>query len=218
MSVMAEELKATDAAEIWQLIHEQRHKLGDILETLSADEWDAASLCEAWRVRDVVAHLIQTHLVTQRSLIADWIRSDFSLKARNTRGVLRRGSMSPSELLSLYRATAGRTSYLPGQLTDSLVEAVIHGEDIARPLGRHIDVSPRSLVTVAEIARNTDPILGGKRRSTGLSLRASDVARSAGRGPEVAGPLASIILAITGRPMGLDDLYGEGLDALRTRL
>ncbi|HKF18250.1 MAG TPA: hypothetical protein VKF14_13780 [Candidatus Dormibacteraeota bacterium] len=79
-------------------------------------------------------------------------------------------------------------------------------------------MSPRSLVTVAEIARNTDPILGGKRRSTGLSLRASDVAWSAGRGPEVAEPLASIILAITGRPMGLDDLYGEGLDALRTRL
>ena len=215
---MAEELKATDATEIWTLIHEQRNKLGDVLETLSVHEWDTASLCEGWRVRDVVAHLVQTRLVTQRSLIADWIRSGLSLKARNTRGVVRRSSMSPSELLSLYRSTARRTSYLPGQLTYSLVEAVIHGEDIARPLSRRVDVSPRSLVTVAEIARNTNPILGGKRRSTGLTLRASDVAWSAGIGPEVTGPLASIILAITGRPTGLDDLSGEGLDALRTRV
>jgi len=215
---MAEALKATDAAEIWTLIHEQRNKLGDVLETLSVHEWAAASLCEGWRVRDVAAHLIQTHLVTGRNLIADWIRSGFSLKARNPHGVVRRGSMSPSELLSLYRSTAGRTSYLPGQLTYSLVEAVIHGEDIARAVGRRVEVSPRSLVTVGEIARNTDPILGGKRRSAGLTLRASDVEWSAGTGPEVTGPLASIILAITGRPTGLDDLSGEGLDALRTRV
>ena len=72
----------------------------DVLETLSVHEWDTASLCDGWRVRDVVAHLIQTHLVTPRSLIADWIRSDFSLKSRNTRGVVRRSSLSPSELLN----------------------------------------------------------------------------------------------------------------------
>ena len=173
---MAESLKATEAAEIWTLIYEQRNKVRDVLETLSVHEWDTASLCEGWRVRDVVAHLIQTHLITQRSLIADWIRSGFSLRARNSGGVVRRSSMSPSELLSVYRSTMRRTSYLPGQLTYSLVEAVIHGEDIARPLGRRVDVPPRSLVTVAEIARNTNPILGGKRRSTGLTLRASNVA------------------------------------------
>jgi hypothetical protein len=38
------------------------------------------------------------------------------------------------------------------------------------------------------------------------------------RGPEVTGPLASIILAITGRPAALDDLSGEGLDTLRARV
>src|SRR5262249_20978365 len=122
------------------------------------------------------------------------------------------------ELLSEYRATAGRSSALPGQVTYSLVEAVIHGEDIARPTGKRLDAAPRSLVTVAEIARRTDPILGGKRRSAGLTLRATDLAWSAGAGPGVMGPLASIILAITGRPAGLDDLAGEGLDTLRSRL
>lgn len=209
---------ATTPAEIWPLIHEQRNKLGDLLEALSQPEWETPSLCEGWRIRDVVAHCIQTHLVTQWSLMADWVASGFSLKARNDRGVSRRKSLSAPELLREYRSTAGRTSYLPGQLTYSLVEAVIHGEDIARPVGRGIDVSPRSLVTVAEVARNTDPILGGKHRSAGLRLRSSDLQWSAGDGPEVIGPLASIILAITGRAAALEDLSGEGRDLLRSRL
>jgi hypothetical protein len=85
-----------------------------------------------------VAHLTQTHLVTQRSLIVDWILSGFSLKSRNARGVSRRRAIAPADLPGLYRETAGRTSHLPGQLTYSLVEAVIHGEDIARPVRRHI--------------------------------------------------------------------------------
>lgn len=40
---------------------------------------------------------------------------------------------------------------------------------------------------------------------------AADVDWKAGSGPEVAEPLASIILAITGRRAGLDDLCGEGV-------
>ncbi len=216
--MVAEELKAASGREIWPLIHEQRNKLGDLLETLSDAEWETPSLCQGWRVRDVVAHCIQTHLVTPWSLVGDWIGSGFSLKVRNDRGVARRRSRSPSELLKEYRATAGRTSVPPGQVTYALVEAVIHGEDIARPIGRRIGVAPQSLVTVAEIARGTDPILGGKRRSAGLTLRASDVIWSAGAGPEVIGPLGSIILAITGRPAALDDLSGEGVDTLRSRV
>jgi hypothetical protein len=37
-------------------------------------------------------------------------------------------------------------------------------------------------------------------------------------GRQVTGPLASILLAITGRPAGLADLSGEGLETLRSRL
>jgi uncharacterized protein (TIGR03083 family) len=31
--------------------------LASLLDTLSPDRWDAPSLCEGWRVREVVAHL-----------------------------------------------------------------------------------------------------------------------------------------------------------------
>lgn len=31
--------------------------LADLLEAMPSDGWDAASLCEGWRVREVVAHV-----------------------------------------------------------------------------------------------------------------------------------------------------------------
>ena len=209
-------MTATD--ELWPLIHEQRDKIGDLLDTLSQAEWDAQSLCEGWRIRDVVSHLIQTHMLTQLRLVANWVGSGLSMKGRNARGVALRAPMSNADLLREYRATAHRASYLPGQLSYSLIEAVIHGEDVARPLGRRLDPAPKSLVIVADVARGTDPILGGKRRSEGLTLRATDVDWSAGSGPDVTGPLGSIILAITGRPAGLADLSGDGLPMLRSRV
>jgi uncharacterized protein (TIGR03083 family) len=206
------------ATKLWELIHEHRKKVGDFLATLNEDEWNAPSLDAGWRVRDVAAHLIQTHLITQANLVSDWVRSGFSLKARNDLNVKRRKSMSTAELLREYRETSTRTSYLPGQLTYSLIEVVIHGEDMARALHKSIDVNPEALIKVADLARITDPILGGKRRTAGLSLLASDVEWAAGDGPEVKGPLIAIVLAITGRPAGLDDLNGAGVQTLRSRL
>lgn len=212
------ETKPDDASHLWLLIHEHRKKVGDFLGTLTEDEWNAPSLDTGWRVRDVAAHLIQTHLITQANLVSDWVRSGFSLKGRNDLNIRRRRSLSTSDLLREYRETSTRTSYLPGQLTYSLIEVVIHGEDIARALHKDIDVNPDALIKVADLARITDPILGGKRRSAGLRLVASDIEWSAGEGPEVKGPLIAIVIAITGRKAGLEDLSGPGLEALRSRL
>ena len=61
-------------------------------------------------------------------------------------------------------------------------------------------------------------LLGGKRRATGLTLNATDVDWTHGAGPAVNGPLASIILALTGRNAGLADLSGDGLEILAARI
>jgi hypothetical protein len=82
---------------------------------------------------------------------------------------------------------------------------------------RPIDVSPQALVLVAATCCDS-PFLRSRRRAAGILLRASDVAWSSGTGPEVTGPLASLILAITGRAAALDDLAGDGLAVLRRRI
>ncbi len=97
-------------------------------------------------------------------------------------------------------------------------EVVVHGEDIRRPLGIRHKYSDEALTTSADFYRKSNLLIGAKRRAEGLTLRATDVAWSAGAGPEVAGPLASIILAITGRRAGLADLSGDGLATLTARI
>ena len=47
---------------------------------------------------------------------------------------------------------------------------------------------------------------------------APDVTWSHGEGPEVQGPGESILLALAGRPVVLDELTGDGLATLRSRV
>jgi len=211
-------MPGVEREDVRQQIRAQRDALGELLESLGDAEWDGTSLCHGWRVRDVVAHCIQSHVATPWTFAGEWIASGFSLRVRNERWVARRRPRSRSQVLGEYRATAGRLGIPAAEAPYALAEAVIHGYDIAWPLGRTIEVPARSLVVVAEACRGTGPFLHGKQRCTGLTLRACDVAWSAGGGPEVAGPLASIIMVITGRPAALGDLCGEGLDTLRSRL
>ncbi|MVU83435.1 hypothetical protein GPX89_40135 [Nocardia sp. ET3-3] len=42
--------------EIWQAVATERRTLHDQLAPLTEAQWNHESLCESWRIRDVVAH------------------------------------------------------------------------------------------------------------------------------------------------------------------
>lgn len=96
-------------------------------------------------------------------------------------------------------------------------EAVLHSEDIRHPLGIRREYPLATLVTVVEFYKGSNLLLGTKNRIAGLTLRAADSDWSTGSGPEVAGPMISLLLAMTGRPAGLADLSGDGVATLRSR-
>jgi uncharacterized protein (TIGR03083 family) len=98
-----------------------------------------------------------------------------------------------------------------------LGEAVIHGEDIRRPLGISHVYAPAALTRVADFYKKSNLIVGAKKRIAGVTLRATDADWTHGSGPEVAGPLVALILAMTGRTAVLEDLEGGGVDLLRGR-
>ena len=69
---------------------------------------------------------------------------------------------------------------------------------------------------VDSIARNA------KERKTGRNprariQRAPTALIGSLKGPEVSGPIVSLVVAMTGRKAALDDLAGEGVATLRTR-
>ena len=54
----------------------ERGALCEVLSDLRSDEWDEPSLCEGWRVRDVVAHMTMPFRYSRakfiRELSRDW--------------------------------------------------------------------------------------------------------------------------------------------------
>jgi uncharacterized protein (TIGR03083 family) len=209
--------QATSTADLWKLIHEQRQKVGNALGELTDAQWEADSLCAGWRVRDVVAHMVETQLMSPPRFIGKFAASGFRFDAFAANGVAQHASQTPASLLAQYRETAPRTTSPPGPKVTWLAEAVIHGEDVARPTGTSVAVSPEALVAVADFTRGTTALLHGKQRSAGLRLRATDVDWTVGDGPEVSGPAASLILAMTGRKAAFADLTGDGVETLSSR-
>jgi hypothetical protein len=70
---------------------------------------------------------------------------------------------------------------------------------------------------VADFFKGSNLLIGSKNRIAGLTLRATDADWRTGAGPEVSGPLLSLVLAMTGRAAALADLSGDGLATLRSR-
>jgi uncharacterized protein (TIGR03083 family) len=202
----------------WPLIRTERVALIEDLENLSDAQWSTQSLCSAWTIRDVLAHMTTTAKMTPGRFFGRFAGTGFQFNAMNQKGVKEELGATPADTLAGFKAQLDRTTAPPGPLDAMVGEVVIHGQDIRRPLGIAHTYQPEALTLVGDFVIRGNLLLGGKRRATGLTLNATDVDWTRGTGPEVRGPLASIILALTGRKAGLADLSGDGLTTLTGRI
>ena len=201
----------------WQLIETERTRLADTLAELGDADWSTASLCAGWTTKDALAHIVSTAEITQGKFFGGMARSGFNFNKMVANDIRRTGSDSPRQLIARLRAAAGGHNHPPGPVASMLMEAVVHGEDIAFALGKKIDHSEQGLVAAADFAKSAQPLVGCRKRIAGLTLRATDYDWSTGEGPEVRGPLVALLLAMSGRKAALDQLEGEGVATLRIR-
>jgi uncharacterized protein (TIGR03083 family) len=202
----------------WPLIHAERKALAGDLQQLPETQWATQSLCADWTVRDTLAHMTATAKMTPPRFFGKFIASGFRFNALSAKDVAAEQGTSGADALARFTAMLDATTHPPGPVEAMVGEVVVHGEDIRRPLGIRHRYSDEALTRTVDFYRGSNLLIGAKRRADGLRLRADDINWTAGNGPEVMGPLVSIILAITGRRVGLDDLSGEGLATLRGRV
>jgi uncharacterized protein (TIGR03083 family) len=202
----------------WPVIHAERQALVQDVEPLSEQQWSTQSLCADWTVRDVLAHMTATAKMTPPKFFGKFIGSGFRFNSLQAKDVAAERGSSATDTVARFKQQLSATTHPPGPVDAMVGEVVVHGEDIRRPLGIRHKYSDEALTTSADFYRKSNLLIGAKTRAEGLTLRASDVDWSAGSGPEVTGPLASIILAITGRRAGLADLSGDGLATLTSRV
>jgi uncharacterized protein (TIGR03083 family) len=201
----------------WNVVHNERRMLADELSLLTEPQWAAASLCEGWDVHDVIAHLTGSAKTTRRGFWMSMVRSGFNFDWANAREVATERAPTPAETLDRFRATITSTNTPPGPFVTRLIEIVVHGEDIRRPLGMTRPHLPPALKDCLEYLVR-DQLSGGKKRLAGLELAATDQGFNVGSGRSVRGPALSLLLAASGRPAGLPELQGEGLTLLNERL
>jgi uncharacterized protein (TIGR03083 family) len=204
--------------DLWSMVHQQRIAAADMLEELSPEEWDQPSLCRGWQVRDVAAHMIATGHTSPGSFFGAFAASGFRFSKMAAKQVAERRDHPPERLVREMRETATLRKHPPGPPQTPLSEALVHSGDIARALGRVQDVPHETLVTVAVFYKDTQLLIGAKKRISGLHLRATDTGWETGDGPEVNGPTLSLLLAMAGRHAVLDDLSGDGVKVLATRM
>ncbi|MBF6467218.1 maleylpyruvate isomerase family mycothiol-dependent enzyme [Nocardia beijingensis] len=198
----------------------ERLGLADFLDDLDYPEWAVESLCEGWTVHDVLAHLTLSNRVTLGATIAGILRARGDWNRMTERMARERARRySPTELIAQLREGAAWTRRAPGAgPLDPLVDTMIHGQDIARPLGR------RRVVPVEQAVAGLEHVLrsrfyGSQKRLHGIRLVATDAEWSSGTGTtEISGPLGDLLLVATGRAAGLAGLTGTGVERLTSAL
>ncbi|MGY1660989.1 maleylpyruvate isomerase family mycothiol-dependent enzyme [Geodermatophilus sp. SYSU D00705] len=206
-----------DLDDVWRTIDAERLSLADLLEDLSPTEWETPSLCSGWRVGDVAVHLTQAHMGLGAALVAA-VRARGSFDRMIRDSALRAAPLPPAECARRLRAMAGsrRTAPFLSPL-EPLMDVLVHGQDIALPLGRCRPMPPAAAAAAAQRAWDMGFPFRAQRRLTGLRLSATDTGWTVGDGAPVEGPVAALLLLVTGREAALGQLDGEGARLLAGR-
>ena len=206
-----------EKTDTWPVIHAERKALAADLHGLTDDQWAAASLCDRWTVRDVTAHMTATAKITPPAFVAKLAASGFKLERLQDKDIAVERGSTPADTLARFEGIVTSVKHPPGPVESWLGEAIVHSEDIRRPLGIRHEYPADAVLRVADFYAGSNLIIGAKRRIDGLTLRATDATWSHGSGPEVSGPVLSLVIAMTGRKAALDDLGGDGVATLRSR-
>lgn len=202
----------------WSLIHAERARLADLLDGLTAEQWDTRSLCDEWTVEQVVAHLSAVGNTGTFAWIRSILRAGFNVRAHNNRLLARRLGVDPDETLAEFRRTIPLTIAPTKDLAAFLGEIVVHGQDIAHPLGIELSPDPEGVLEVARFFAARDFAVRSKTLVKDLRLEAVDASFAVGSGPLVRGRLLDLVMAMAGRPVYCAALDGDGVAEIRRRL
>jgi uncharacterized protein (TIGR03083 family) len=202
--------------ECWTVIADQRRLVADLLDDLTEAERDHPSLCAGWRVRDVAAHLaLAPQPPGPLTMAAEAIRAGGRFHRLNHDMAVRHADRPGTDLVAELRRHAD-SRRLPAvtNYRNILFDVMVHAQDIAVPLDRPLPMPVRAAAAGATRVWTMGWPFWARRRLPGVRLIATDTDWSVGAGAEVSGPMAALLLLLTGRRAALSQLTGPGVVAL----
>lgn len=207
------------------LVRLERRVFLDTIASLTPTQWEEQSLCSAWRVVDVAAHLAWAPVLGPVDGAVSLARSGFSVNRMIAASAIRwstRGREAILDQLARNLESGAKPVGMP--TVAALADAVVHGLDVRRPLGLTRPIPAGTLAAIADFQLRTrwplNGVVGGSasRRVAGVRLVASDVDWSHGKGPEVRMTAETTALLLYGRKVRAQDLAGPGAEMVHSRL
>jgi uncharacterized protein (TIGR03083 family) len=197
--------------------------LASFVDELDDPAFDHASLCDGWRVRDVMSHIVLGHVTPMPKMVGLIARSGGNVPRASRLGSVSYGSThTPDELRKEWREVVdGRVRKGISRMISTkemFVDHLIHQQDIRRPVDMGRTIPAERLTAALDAMPTIGGFLKSKQRMRGLNWTADDAGWTFGSGPGVVGPAESLILLASGRPAPIDEVSGDGVETLRARL
>jgi uncharacterized protein (TIGR03083 family) len=200
----------TDDADLQPAVAAEFLALADLLGSASEMQWDTPSLCEGWRVREVIAHMTMAARYPEDKFMAELRRCGFDFGRLSNEIASRDAGLPASELVANLRSEVMQHWTPPGAgYHGALNHVVIHGLDVTVPLG----VPCRSPDDTIRIVLD-DLTTGGVHEHFGThieghTLEATDLDWSYGSGPVLRGAAEALARLLCGRTVPGGRLTGK---------
>lgn len=203
-----------DPGHEWRIIDQERARLDSLFSDLNADSWSTRSLCHNWSVQEVAAHLSAASQTGSTAWLVNMARCGFNTDRHNQRLLEQFVGTSFDQTLARYKEGISARKAPLGSRMGLLGEVIVHGQDIARALGRKFNPAPEAVLLVAEFFSSKDFAVNSRSMIKSISIVADDQDFTAGCGPAVHGELLDLVMAMAGRKQSLQSLSGPGVSKL----
>jgi uncharacterized protein (TIGR03083 family) len=197
--------------DIMDMIAAERGDLATLLAGLPAQRWDEPTLCDGWRVTEVVAHITMPFRYSGRRYVLELAKSRGDFTAMSDR-VARRdaGLLTVAELTAAVADNVHHPWKPPGGgYVGALTHDIVHGMDITVPLGigRTVPADRLGKILPSLATPKIGKFFGVK--LSGIQLVASDIDWTFGAGSPVTGTAQDLALVLCGRKLPAGSLGGE---------
>ena len=175
--------------------------LADLLADGPAGAWDAATLCEAWQVRHVVAHVTMPVRLTPELFGAEMAAAGGDFGRLSDTVAARDGALPTDDLLADLRSPALHAWQPPGGgAAGALSHAVIHSLDVTVALGKPAVAPDEAVVAVLDQLTAANGAFFGL-DLTGTRLEADDADWTWGEGEVVRAGTGELVALLGGRTL-----------------
>lgn len=201
----------TFPTELRESIAAERRALAAALAALPAERWDEPTLCEGWRVRELVAHMTTPYRYSARQIVFGLVRARGDFDRLSDRLARRDAAELTAEELTAALADNAEHPWKPprGGYAGALTHDVVHGLDFVLPLGLDRRVPADRLRRVLDGLANPRGLRYFGVDLDGVRLAADDLDWAYGSGAPLTGSAEALTALLCGRRLPPGLLTGE---------